>query len=112
MSFRTATGLLQFFIRAMSVSVTPQYANGFGGRTGPVISNSVQAAASNGTPPYSFAWVGDNGIYPMSPNQALTAFAGSPPFEDSLDGTCVCTITDASGLSAQASVSVSLFRSR
>lgn len=110
MSFRTAAGLSQFFIRAMSVSANPTSVSGYGGKTGPVTSNSTQASASNGTPPYSFAWSTDAGFGATQPNSAMTAFVGSPPQGDSIDGTATCTITDASGLSAQVSVYVSLAR--
>lgn len=110
MWIRTPTGLARFFNRAMSVSVSPAYASGYGGKTGPAVTNSVQASASNGTPPYSFAWSGDNGIYPNSPNNATTSFIGAPPQGDTIDGICTCTISDASGLSAQVSVQVTLSR--
>lgn len=110
MWFRTPTALVRFFNRAMSVSVNPMFASGFGSGNRPVTTNSVQASASNGTPPYSFSWAGDNGIFPQSPNSATTSFIGSPPAGETIDGTCTCTITDASGLSAAVSVNVTLSR--
>lgn len=110
MWFRTADGIQRFFNRAMSVSANPTSVSGYGGKTGPVTTNSTQASASNGTPPYSFAWSTDVGFGATQPNSAMTAFIGSPPQGESIDGTATCTITDASGLSAQVSVYVTIGR--
>lgn len=108
--FRTADGVSQFFTRAMSVSVNPNFANGYGGKTGPVTTNSVQASASNGTPPYTFFWSTDGSFGATSPAAAMTAFVGAPPVGESIDGTATCNITDASGLTAQISVYVNIGR--
>lgn len=89
-------------VSALSAGVDTQFASG-GGFTSEILTGAVNAIASGGTAPYSYAWAttGGDAISPTNPASAGTLFqaiAMSP--EESRSATFVCTITDSLGATA------------
>ncbi len=112
MMIRTADGLAQFYRRGIRASVTPSFVGGYGtNKTGPVYTSSAAVSVDGGTQPYAYYWVITGGMGVVNPNSPTTNFVGSPPgLYGELNGTATCTVTDASGLSQQVTVEVTITR--
>jgi hypothetical protein len=112
MMIRTAEGLTQFYRRGIRASVAPSFVNGYGtNKTGPVYTSSAAVSVDGGTQPYTYSWSVTGGIGVTNPNSPSTSFVGNPPgLYGELNGVGTCTITDASGLSQQVTVEVTITR--
>jgi hypothetical protein len=92
------------FAPAMTASISPSEAVGYIFGTGTATSNNVTCSPSGGTAPYSYSWVMvSGGAAPTNPTSATTAFSQSLAYETAT-GEASCTITDANGTTANASV--------
>lgn len=110
-SFRTDTGVVRVYNRAMQISATPSGVSGYGGqRTGPVYTNTTSVSVSGGSPPYQHSWSVGGGAFALNPASSSTAFVGSPPINGTIDTAAVDTVTDASGLTATVEVPVYIER--
>lgn len=72
---------------------------------------SVTATPSGGTGPYTYSWTRVSGsalISATSPASPTTAFSATLNPDDHETADFICTVTDANGATATASVSVSL----
>lgn len=94
-----------------SASVSPTSATGYS-RTSPVVSNSITITPFGGQAPYSYFWsiITDGGTITItSRTMATTSFRAVMPVGE-YDGTAFCVVTDATGLTADVEVPVSLTR--
>lgn len=97
----------------ISVIATPDSVTGFGTGTGTVTTNSTTAVASNGTPPYTYAWTltaWNTAVLPTATNPAsdTTAFTQTSMGPGDLAGsTWTVTATDDNGSMATAQVNAS-----
>ena len=105
---RDEAGALRTVFSALGASVNPFSVDGFGDSPSPIAiqTQPVTAAAQGGTAPFTFAWTQASGdpATILNPTGAQTAFRfASVGPGDSRGASFVCTITDATGASAQPS---------
>lgn len=104
----SAWKLVQSFAPPISLSMVPSSAAGSRNVAAIVVitTNNVTATVSGGVGPYSYNWVQIGGpsatIY--TPSNATTNFGMALGPGDSEQGQFRCTVTDANGLTAQATV--------
>jgi hypothetical protein len=80
--------------------------------TSPVFAGYTTCTVNGGTAPYTYAWTyasGDN-MTITAPTSATTGFQSGVTPGNEKDGTFICTVTDATGKTAQGAVSVTLVR--
>lgn len=91
------------FTPTLSVSIEPNYAQGYANPLHPVgqtiTTNAVAATPSGGLGPYSYAWSGGN-----TPSNAVNSFTRFVPADSDITDSASVTVTDALGATASATV--------
>lgn len=107
----SAWKLVQSFAPPISLSISPASANGAGFTVPRVVTtDAVTAIPVGGTAPYSYAWAYVSGdvVAVTSPTLATTTFSLFFAEGGSASASYECTVTDSLGLTAAATVAVSL----
>jgi hypothetical protein len=84
---------------SLSITAPPSVTN-TAGTTSTVVTGTITATASGGTPPYHYAWRSDesDGITALAPVAASTSFKRSGMFSgDTYQGIFYCAVVDALG---------------
>lgn len=91
------------FVQPLTVSITPDYANGFANPFKPtpqsITTNPVTAIPSGGSSPFTYVWSGGN-----SPTNASTTFTQIVPGNTDITTSYSVSVTDSLGSIASASV--------
>lgn len=100
----------EIFTRPLSLAITPATVSGSGeiGRALLIFTDAATATPTGGSAPYTYAWTRLTGSgAAFSPTAAATKFSATVPASTLYSGTFRCTVTDALGATAIASVSAS-----
>ena len=96
------------FAPAMTASISPTSVSGFNSGIGIIISDTATCTPSGGTAPFTYSWSITSGTATItSPASASTTFYEYLAFDTAV-GEATCTVTDANGTTATASVSYTL----
>lgn len=112
---RDGSGTLRTVFTAMSAAPSAPNVYGTAGSFGPggvfVQSSPVTVTVSGGVAPFTYAWTRDSGsatINATLPAAATTRFSATVPYDSEVSANFVCTVTDANGATATASVLATL----
>lgn len=99
----------------LSASASPPAVSKTQGSFGPgaltLTSNTTTVTPAGGVAPFTYAWAylsGDTGVNPTAASSATSAFSGSIAVGEVKSTTFRCTVTDANGATATASVTCTL----
>lgn len=95
------------FAPAMTAAISPSEATGYRFGAGYMTTNNVTCAPTGGVGPYTYSWAITSGTATATAStNATTAFTGYASFTTET-GVAECTVTDANGTTATASVLLS-----
>jgi len=95
-----------------TVSISPSAVTGAVSKSNGAnaVTNEATASTTGGVAPFGFAWVSQDGaMTAIAPSAAVTRFSAFIVGGDSAEDTFICTVTDASGATASATVAASVF---